>query len=326
MSRRPLMVSLVAVTIRALTLLVMIELAGARAVGRPFEHLDGPWIGVVAAAELLTYPAYVLAYRSVAHLVGPTSLRISNLVHIVVAGFGAVAVSGGFGVDKHALHALDADETAAQVRVGAMVTLEWAVLAPATWVVAIVLLATGSDVAGSLLWPWAVGVPCLIACALWATAAERIEKLSQLRGRRLALVARVLNGIDAVTTMARDPRRYAGAWVGIALYWTAEMCALYGALQAIGLDLGVERSILAYATGYLASRRSLPLGGAGLAEILLVYSLHELRQPLGPSVDAIMLYRAFNFLLTLIPALIAYRRLQPVLAALEPSVDLSTLA
>ncbi len=258
-------------------------------------------------------PAYVLAYRSVARLSRSSCLSISTVARIVVAGFGPVAVSGGFGVDKDALHALEEDEIGALVRVGAMATIEWAVLAPVTCVVAIALLASGSNVAGSLLWPWAVGLPTLIGCALWATAPGRVEKLLQSFGRRSGLLAHVLDGLNSVRTMARDPRRYAGAWAGTAVYWTAEICALYGALRTAGLDLGIERSILAYSTGYLASRRSLPLGGAGLTEALLVYSLYELHQPLGPAIGAVMIYRVFNFVMVIIPALIAYRGLQPVL-------------
>jgi uncharacterized membrane protein YbhN (UPF0104 family) len=315
LSRRPVTVSLVAIAIRALALLVIIRLAGARAVGRPFAHLDVAWIGVVAAAQLLTYPAYVLAYRSVARLGRPTRPSLSTVTRIVVAGFGPLAVTGGFGVDKHALHALDEDQASAERRVGAMATIEWAVLAPATCAVAIALLATGTDLAESLLWPWAVGLPCLVASALWVTRPGRIEKLSQPFGRRIALLARVLDGVDSVRTMACQPRRYVGAWVGTTLYWAAEICALYGALRAVDLSLGVGTSILAYATGYLASRRSLPLGGAGLTEALLVYSLYELHQPLGSAIDAVMIYRVFNFLVVIIPALIAYRGLQ----ALRPT-------
>jgi uncharacterized membrane protein YbhN (UPF0104 family) len=312
LSRRPVTVSLVAIAIRAVALLVIIELAGAPAVGRPLQHLHIGWIGVVATAQLVTYPAYVVAYRSVARLRRTTRPSLSTVVRIVVAGFGPLAVSGGFGVDKDALRVLEQDETGAQVRVGAMATIEWAVLAPATCVVAIVLLVIGSDVAGSLLWPWAIGLPALVVAALWATAPERIEQLSHPFGRRIDLLAHVLDGIGSVKTMARQPRRYAGAWGGTALYWVAEICALYGALRTVGLDLGAGRTILAYATGYLASRRSLPLGGAGLTEALLVYSLYQLHQPLGPAIDAVMIYRAFNFLVVVIPALIAYRGLDSV--------------
>jgi uncharacterized membrane protein YbhN (UPF0104 family) len=307
--RRPLAVSLAAIAIRAVVLLVIVGLAGGQSVGAPLTHLRAVWIAVVAIAQLLTYPAYVLAYRSVARVRWPARLSLSTVTRIVVAGFGPLSVSGGFSVDRHALHALDDDESGAQQCVGAMSTIEWAVLAPATCIVAIVLLASGADVSGSLLWPWAVGVPALFVCAVFATRPRSIGKLSQPFGAPIKLLARILDGVASVVGMAQHPRRYGGAWVGTTLYWIAEICTLYAALRAVGLNLGVEMSTLAYATGYLGSRRSLPLGGAGITEALMVYSLDELHQPLGQSVDAVLIYRAFNFALVVIPALIAYRGL-----------------
>jgi uncharacterized membrane protein YbhN (UPF0104 family) len=72
--------------------------------------------------------------------------------------------------------------------------------------------------------------------------------------------------------------------------------------------------ILAYATGYAATRRSLPLGGAGVTEVLMTYSLYWVRLPLAPALAAVVAYRAFNFLLAATPALIAHHQLQPMIA------------
>jgi uncharacterized membrane protein YbhN (UPF0104 family) len=303
------MASLAAIVIRALTLLLIIKVAGPQAVGHSFAHLHPMWIWVVAAAELLTYPAYLLAYHSVAQLGQYGPLSKLTMAWIVVAGFGPVALSGGFGVDKSALLAIEGDEASAQVRVGAMASMEWAVLAPVAWLVAVLLVVTGTSVSGSLLWPWIIGTPAAMAFALWAIEPGRMDRLSRVGGRRIAPLAHALEGIKAVRVMAEQPRRYAWAWGGTAMYWAAEICALYGALRTAGLNLGVEMSVLAYVTGYLASRRSLPLGGAGLTEALLVYSLYELHEPLGPAVIAVLTYRAFNFLVVVIPALLAYRQL-----------------
>ncbi len=309
MSHRPLAVSLVAVAVRALALLIIVELVGAKVLGQSFSHLRVGWIAVVAAGELLTYPAYVVAYRSVSRMGRRTRLGVATVTRIVVAGFGPVAVSGGFTVDRNALQAFDEGDASARLHVGAMATLEWAVLAPVTCVVAIVLLVTGADVSGTLLWPWALGLPAGIAFAVWASVPARRERLVRRHNRGIELIAHALEGVAAVKVMAAAPRRYAGAWSGIALYWLTEVCALYAALRAAGLDLGIVKTVLAYATGYLASRRSLPLGGAGLVEALLIYSLYSLREPQAASVDAVMIYRVFNFLCVVIPALIAYRGL-----------------
>jgi uncharacterized membrane protein YbhN (UPF0104 family) len=71
--------------------------------------------------------------------------------------------------------------------------------------------------------------------------------------------------------------------------------------------------VIAYATGYAATRRSLPLGGAGVTEVLMTYSLYWVRQPLAPALAAVVAYRIFNLVLAAMPALIANRQLQPML-------------
>jgi uncharacterized membrane protein YbhN (UPF0104 family) len=91
------------------------------------------------------------------------------------------------------------------------------------------------------------------------------------------------------------------------------MAAFYGALRAFGLDPGVGKVIIAYATGYAATRRSLPLGGAGITEFLMTYALYWVRLPLAPALAAVVAYRAFNLLLAAAPALLAHHQLQPIL-------------
>jgi uncharacterized membrane protein YbhN (UPF0104 family) len=114
-------------------------------------------------------------------------------------------------------------------------------------------------------------------------------------------------------TLARDPRRYGWAWLGAALYWVADIAAFYGGLRTFGLQPGLGKVVIAYATGYVATRRSLPLGGAGVTEFLMTYSLYWVRQPLAPALAAVVAYRIFNFVLAATPALIAHRQLGPVL-------------
>jgi uncharacterized membrane protein YbhN (UPF0104 family) len=123
----------------------------------------------------------------------------------------------------------------------------------------------------------------------------------------------VLEGIGELHTLIRHPRLYAGAWLGAALYWAADIAAFYGALRTFGLHTGLGRLIIAYATGYIATRRSLPLGGAGVTEFLMTYALYWVRLPLAPSLAAVVAYRGFNFALAALPALIAHRQLEPVM-------------
>jgi uncharacterized membrane protein YbhN (UPF0104 family) len=321
--KRPILVSAVATVIAAGAVLLIARVTGADAVGRAFDDLDASWIALIAVAELLTYPAYTIAYRSIARVHGHASLSLPLVARVVVAGFGPFAISGGFGIDKQALEALHEDERSARVRVLALGTLEWAVLAPTTCIVSIVFLVQGANILPSLLWPWAIAVPVGFALGLWASAPRRAEKLSRLAGNRRDALAQVLDGVGVLHTLIRSPREYAGAWIGTALYWAADILAFYGGLRTFGLSPSAGKVILAYATGYAATRRSLPLGGAGVTEVLMTYSLYWVRQPLAPALAAVVAYRVFNFLLAAMPALIAHRQLQPVLARRRraPSAD-----
>jgi uncharacterized membrane protein YbhN (UPF0104 family) len=311
---RPIELSLLALLIAAVAVVVIARVTEADAVGRAFEDFDPAWIGLIAVAELLAYPAYIWAYKSIASVHGHAPLALPLVARIVVAGFGPFSIGGGFGLDRQALQALDEDEDSARVRVLALGIVEWAVLAPTTCVVAIAFLATGADILPSLLWPWAVLVPLGFSLALWASVSSRIQQWLRGDGRVRTWAGHALASIGVLRTLTRSPRKYAGAWLGTALYWAADICAFYGGLRTFGLDPGAGRVILAYATGYAATRRSLPLGGAGLTEVLMTYSLYWVRLPLAPALGAVVAYRLFNFLLAALPALIAHRQLEPVLA------------
>jgi len=306
-----------ATAIAAIAVLAIARVTGADAVGRAFDDFHPGWIALIAGAELCAYFAYMLAYRSLASVHGHAPLALPLVARAVVAGFGPFAIGGGFGIDKQVLHALHEDEHSARVRVLALGALEWAVLAPTTCIVAIVFLATGANILPSLLWPWATLVPLGFGFGLWASVPARGERLSRLGGRRHEWLASMLEGVGVLHKLIRDRRVYWGAWLGTALYWAADISAFYGGLRTFGLDPGVGKVILAYATGYAATRRSLPLGGAGLTEVLMTYSLYWVRQPLAPALAAVVAYRAFNFLLAATPALIAHHQLEPLLAAAD---------
>ncbi|HET9720072.1 MAG TPA: lysylphosphatidylglycerol synthase transmembrane domain-containing protein [Solirubrobacteraceae bacterium] len=307
----PMMGSVVAVVVAAVAVVIIARVTGADAIGRAFQHVRLPWIALVAGAELLTYPAYTWAYRSIACVNGRAPLSLPVVARLVVAGFGPFALGGGFGIDKQALHALHEDERGARVLVMGLGTLEWAVLAPIACIVSIAFLATGANIMPSLLWPWAVAVPLGFGFAFWASA--RSERLARIGGRRRDWLAQGLEGVGVLHTLVREPRAYRGAWLGTAAYWGADIIAFYGALRIFGLDPNPGKVIIAYGTGYAATRRSLPLGGAGVTEALMTYALYWVREPLAPALAAVLVYRAFNFLLVAAPAVIAHRQLQPFL-------------
>jgi len=314
---RPLVGTVLATAIAAAAVIVIAKATRADAIGRAFEDVRPAWIVVVAGTELVTYPAYVLAYRAIARIHGHATLSLPIVSRIVVAGFGPFALDGGFGIDKRMLEAIDEDERSARVRVLALGTLEWAVLAPAACITAIVLLAEGANILPSLLWPWALAVPPCFALALWASEPSRCAWVGRVLGRRSELLVQMLEGVYGVRCMVtKHPQRQVWAWLGITAYWAADVCALWASLRIFGIDLGLGKLIIAYSTGYAATRRSLPLGGAGATEVLMTYALYWVREPLAPALAAVMVYRAFNFLLVAIPAVIAHRQLGPLIADL----------
>jgi uncharacterized membrane protein YbhN (UPF0104 family) len=308
--------SAIATGIAAIAVLAIARVTGADAVGKAFSDVEPVWIALIAGAEFLTYPAYVLAYRTLARVHGHPPLALPIVARAVVAGFGPFSIGGGFGIDKKILEALHEDERSARVRVVALGVLEWAVLAPIAWVMAVVLIIQGANILPSLLWPWAIGVPVGFGFALWISEPGRLQRFTWLRrGRRREVLGSVLEGVGVLYTLARNPRRYAWAWVGTALYWAADIGAFYGGLRTFGLIPGFGKVIIAYGTGYAATRRSLPLGGAGVTEFLMIYALYWVREPLAPALAAVVAYRVFNFALAATPAVIAHRQLRPVIAS-----------
>ena len=312
--KHPIAASAVATAIAGVAVVVMAHVTGVDAIGKAFQDLHLEWLALIAGTELVAYASYTIAYRSIARIHGHAPLALPLVARVVAAGFGPFAIGGGFGIDRQALEALHEDERSARVRVLALGTLEWAVLAPAACVVSIVFLVVDAHILPSLLWPWAIAVPVGFAFGLWASTPKRAERLARLGGRRFrGALANVLQGVGVLHTLIRKPIQYLGAWAGTALYWGADIGAFYGGLRTFGLEPGVGKVILAYATGYAATRRSLPLGGAGLTEVLMTYSLYWVGEPLAPALGAVVAYRIFNFLLAATPALIAHRQLQPIL-------------
>jgi hypothetical protein len=178
-------------------------------------------------------------------------------------------LSAGFGLDQAALMKVYGDRRTARVQVVGLIALEWAVLAPLACLSAIVLLITGANVMGSLLWPWALCVPAGFALGLWLAVPERDISL-----RRFGPIAAALDGFGLLHQLIRAPVRTAPAWLSMTLYWAAEIVALYAELRMFGVDLSPARVVLAYGTGYVVTRWSLPLAGAAITEVLLTFALH----------------------------------------------------
>lgn len=315
---RPLQVMLLAIVVAAAVVLLVAAISGFPAFEQRWSHLHPGWLALVICSELFALQAYALAYRSMACFAGGPQLSSSLTLGIVLAGFGPQVLEGGFVLDKRALRTIEGDERAATVRVFGLGALEWALLAPAAWIAAIVLLADGDRRAmASVLWPWAIAVPVGFAIGLCLSAPRRRQRLSTGSGWWRASLGKLLAGVGILAPLARSFTRYWAAWTGMTLYWTLDITALYAALRFVGLSPNAPEVILAYATGYALTRRSMPLAGAGVTEALMTFSLHWVGLPIGSSLAAVVVYRLFNFVFPAVPAFLVRRRVTPLLAAAD---------
>lgn len=313
---RPALVTVAAVGVAVATAAAIAGAYGFASFGDAWAHLHFGWLAVALAAELLAMGAYVLAYRVVVRYDRGPSLDIPLLVRVVLAGFGPFKPGGGFALDHDAKKALAEGEPEPAVRVLGLGALEWALLAPAAWAAALILLVTGDRRAmPSVLWPWVIAVPIGFGVGLWLAMPRRRERLGAGEGRGRRLLKRALRGVGVLHGLARNLDAHWAAWVGMGLYWAFDIAAFYGASRFVGLHITVGEAVVAFATGYAITRRSMPLGGAGATEALLTFSLHWMGQPVLPALAAVVVYRAVNFVCPAVPALIVKRRLNPVLAS-----------
>ena len=250
---------------------------------------------------MVAYVGYTAAYREVVRAERGAELDVPKAAALVTSGFGAFLQGGGFALDREALRRAGLSKREARARVLGLGALEYSVLAPATVVAAVVVLVRGLPISASLTWPWIVGVPVGAVLALGALAFK--EKLSGRSGWR-AHVGHQLEALELVLRLARSPRRYGLAFVGIVFYWLGDVACLWSALHAFDVQTPpVAQLVVGYATGYAITRRALPLGGAGVVEALLPFSLGWVKIPLAPALLAVLACRVINLWLPMLPAL-----------------------
>jgi uncharacterized membrane protein YbhN (UPF0104 family) len=275
------------------------------------------WVVLAALLQIVAVAAYAIAFHWAVGVDGGPRLSWRSTFSIVLTGFGAHAPAGGFGVDQQALRKVT-DRRRAMHRVLGLGALEYAILAPAATICAVVMLLDHDRVDGGLLWPWILCVPIGFGIGLWLS---RPGNDTRLRRGPLWLRMWVDHGLEGVRTLHRlvscgDERT--AAYAAIAAYWAADIASLYAALRAVGVQLDAPSVILAYATGYAATRRTLPLGGAGVTEVLMTYALHWVGAPLAPALAGVVVYRAFNLVAPAVPALLAHRHAVSRVRTLAP--------
>jgi uncharacterized membrane protein YbhN (UPF0104 family) len=284
------------------------DAAGLDQVERVTSRLDAPWLLICLGAELIGYIGYVLALRNIARVDGGPRLSFALTARTVVSGFGvytAAHAAGGFAVDYWALRRAGLRREQAIARVAGLGVLEYAVLAPAALVCALVLLAgSGDHVEMSMTLPWLAVIPGF-GLALWASSPKRCSWLADpTRGGRIrGGVAHAVAGLVTLRALCRRPIQHLPGLLGVAFYWFGDIACLWAALRTFSVHVSMPALVVAYATGYVASRRSLPAGGAGIVEVLMTFALVWVGLPLAPALAGVLVYRLFNFWLPIVPAL-----------------------
>src|SRR5579862_4346202 len=259
------------------------------------------WFAIAFAAELAAFAAYVLAYRAVAAVANGPKLSLREATALVAVGFGAFLAKGGAALDSKALSKSGRRE--GEVRVLALDALEHAPLAPAACAAAIVLLAHGSRKPGlDFTVPWATLVP--IGAVLAFFGVRRRGRFVGRDGWRGTL-GDILEGIAVLFRLAREWRRHWLGFVGASVYWAGDVLCLWGSLMLFGAAPQFAGIVVAHAVGYVLTRRTLPLAGAGTVEILMPLTLTAAGAPFAGAILAVFTYRLFNLWLPLLPALAA---------------------
>ncbi len=295
----------------ALSLIAAILVAGAAgpvAVASHLRHANTYWFPFAIAGAVAAQFGYTAAYREVANVGRQVRLGTLRAGAIVAAGFGMFIPRGGFAVDLEALQDLGVPPDEARVRVLGLGSLEYAVLSAGACICAIILLLDHSPAERAVTLSWTIGVPAGTVLAL--IAVHYRDWLC--RGRIGRFLRPALDAIAVVGTIVASPRRHgAAAFMGMAVYWAAEVFVLWVCLAAFTRQTpSVPAVVVGYATGYALTRRTLPLAGAGAVEALLPFALTWVGFGLPAAVLAVFSYRIFNLWLPLGPAAAALYALQ----------------
>jgi uncharacterized membrane protein YbhN (UPF0104 family) len=291
----------VAVVLAAGALFGVAWVAGFHRVLVALVHPRWEWLGVAIFAEVLAYLGYTLAYWRFVSAERGVTIEVSKAAAIVTTGFSVFVHGGGFALDREALRrsGLAADE--ARRRVLGLGVLEYAVLAPATAIAALLIILRHEHVSTSLTLPWVIGVPA--GAALAFTGLHFVDRV-----RRWPVIGtplgHFLDALGLVLKLLCAPAANGPAFLGMLGYWIGDIACLWAALHAFYAHTPpLAQLIVGYATGYAVTRRTLPLGGAGVVEALLPFALGWVAISLAPAVLAVFAYRLLNLWVPIVPAL-----------------------
>lgn len=272
----------------------MAYVAGFGKVEDRLDHAQWWWLAPSFGAVVLAFCGYYFAYRGVEWAEGGPELETPALLAVVTAGFGGFLARGGTALDEFAMRAGGAGKREAKVRIGALAGFEHGTLALIVCPAAIAALIAGVVVPrADFTWPWAIIPPPAFVLVLWLAERyrNRLRDKDGWRGR----VGAFFDTSHLVRAVMTRPRRHGVALAGMALYWAADMFALWAATAAFGFQMTVLSVIVAFGTGMLFTRRTAPLAGAGLMLVALVPTLwYGAAVPFAAATLGVAAYRLFT--------------------------------
>ncbi len=303
----------------------MAYVAGFDRVWHAAQHPDWHWLVASFAGVALAFVGYYFAYRGIGKIEGgPDDLSHIDRLAVVAAGFGGFLAHGGTGLDRTVMRAAGGSAREAKVRVTLLGGLEHGIMAIPCSVAAMVLLFEGVRKPPlDFTIPWAVGPAVGFAVAYWA--AERYRSRLRRRGGWRGKLSILLDATHLVSAMFRDPLNYAGAIAGMLVYWLAEMAALWAAVAAFGFHMHLPTLMVGFGTAMIVTRRTGPLGGAGILDVALAATLWYCGAPWAAAVLGVYSYRFFALWPPQPLSFLMLPRLRRLLAG-SPDADAPTAA
>lgn len=109
--------------------------------------------------------------------------------------------------------------------------------------------------------------------------------------------------------------------IGMAVFWAAELFAIWCALAAFGFQMNWAQLVIGAGTGMLFTRRTGPLAGAGILILTLSASIWYGGAPLGVAVAGVFAYRVLALWLPMPAGLVQIPTLRAMGAEGEPGAE-----
>lgn len=271
----------------------MAYVAGFSEIGSALNRVSWPWLAGLVVAIGFSFVGYYFAYRGIYKVDGGLRLKKRQMRAVVVGGFGGFLAHGGSALDDYALRAAGADERDAKVRVSALAGMEHGVLAVLGTAAGITVLVQGqSQPPLDFSIPWSVLPIPGFAIAFWAAERYR-EGLRDQDGWR-GKMGVFLDSIHMNRMLFLRPQKHGPAVAGMTLFWLADAFAMWAGLAAFGFHMNPAQMFLGYGTGMVFTRRTGPLGGAGILMVVLPVTIWYSGAPLAAAVVGVFAYRVLS--------------------------------